>query len=144
MGRKFGFSFSWKRAVGISGMKNRISRKIRIPLTRSGRQRKFGRMAGCFIATVVYGSADCPEVRLLQAFRDEILLRTHLGRMLIRLYYTIGPPIARVTHKIPFLKRLFLKILNCTIYLIENHSHLRREYFCNRDSYLHQPHSSRR
>ena len=46
MGRKFGISFSWKRAVGISGMKNSISRKTGIPLTKSGRQRKVGRVLG--------------------------------------------------------------------------------------------------
>lgn len=57
---KFGFSWSWKRAVGISGLKNKISRKIGIPLTRSGRQRKVGKMMGCcipiliFIGTVIY------------------------------------------------------------------------------------------
>lgn len=49
MGRKFGFSFSWKRAFGISGAKASISRKIGIPLTRQGRQRKFGKMAGCCV-----------------------------------------------------------------------------------------------
>jgi len=43
MGRKHGFSFSWKRATGLSGAKGRISRQIGIPLTRSGRQRKFGK-----------------------------------------------------------------------------------------------------
>ena len=53
MARKFGFSFSWKRALGISGAKSRISRKIGIPLTRSGRQRKFGRAAGCCIPLAV-------------------------------------------------------------------------------------------
>jgi len=47
MGRKFGFSFSWKRAIGLSALKGRISRKIGIPLTRSGRQRKVGRAMGC-------------------------------------------------------------------------------------------------
>jgi hypothetical protein len=34
--------FSWKRLVGISAFKAKISRKIGIPLTRSGRQRKLG------------------------------------------------------------------------------------------------------
>ena len=47
MGRKFGFSFSWKRALGISAAKARLSRKIGIPLTRSGRQRALGRALGC-------------------------------------------------------------------------------------------------
>lgn len=34
--------FSWKRFVGISAFEARISKKIGIPLTRSGRQRKLG------------------------------------------------------------------------------------------------------
>jgi hypothetical protein len=38
--------FSWKRFVGISSAKRSVSRKIGIPLTRSGRQRKVGRWLG--------------------------------------------------------------------------------------------------
>lgn len=49
MGKKFGVSFSWKRALGVSGAKNRLSRQIGIPLTRSGRQRKMGRAMGCCV-----------------------------------------------------------------------------------------------
>lgn len=57
MGRKFGFSWSWKRAVGISAAKAKLSRQIGIPLTRSGRQRKLGRMLGCctLLASMVAG-----------------------------------------------------------------------------------------
>ena len=44
-----GLSFSWKRAIGLSAAKGRLSRKIGIPLTRSGRQRKMGRAMGCCI-----------------------------------------------------------------------------------------------
>jgi hypothetical protein len=39
--------FSWRRFFGVSRAKSRISRAIGIPLTRSGRQRKLGRMIGC-------------------------------------------------------------------------------------------------
>ena len=49
--------FSWKRAVGLSAAKARLSRRIGIPLTRRGRQRKLGRMisgGGClFVLAVV-------------------------------------------------------------------------------------------
>lgn len=48
--------FSWKRAVGISKAKSRISRATGIPLTKSGRQRKVGRMVtggGCCIPVIV-------------------------------------------------------------------------------------------
>jgi hypothetical protein len=44
--------FSWKRFLGISAAKSRISRAIGIPLTRSGRERKIGRMitgGGCLV-----------------------------------------------------------------------------------------------
>ena len=44
--------FSWKRFVGISAAKSRISRTIGIPLTKSGRERKIGRMitgGGCLV-----------------------------------------------------------------------------------------------
>lgn len=47
--RKYGFSFSWKRATSISAAKGRMSRRTGIPLSRSGRQRKIGRMVGCCI-----------------------------------------------------------------------------------------------
>jgi hypothetical protein len=38
--------FSWRRLLGISAFKSRISRSIGIPLTKSGRQRKLGRFLG--------------------------------------------------------------------------------------------------
>ena len=47
--RKYGFSFSWRRAIGLSALKGRISRAIGVPLTRQGRQRKLGAMLGCCV-----------------------------------------------------------------------------------------------
>ncbi len=54
MGRKYGFSFSWKRATGLSAAKGRLSRQIGIPLTRSGRQKKIGRVMGCCIPLILF------------------------------------------------------------------------------------------
>jgi hypothetical protein len=34
--------FSWKKLIGLSRAKSSISRAIKIPLTKSGRQRKAG------------------------------------------------------------------------------------------------------
>lgn len=48
-----GLSFSWRRALGISQAQARLSRQIGVPLSRSGRQRKAGRMAGCCIPLVI-------------------------------------------------------------------------------------------
>jgi len=44
MGRKYGFSFSAKRALGISSLKGSIARITGIPTTRSGLYRKIGRI----------------------------------------------------------------------------------------------------
>jgi hypothetical protein len=40
--KKYGFSFSLKRALGISGFKTKIARKTGIPTTKSGLERKIG------------------------------------------------------------------------------------------------------
>jgi hypothetical protein len=44
--------FSWKRAIGLSAAKARLSRHIGIPLTKGGRQRKLGKLisgGGCLV-----------------------------------------------------------------------------------------------
>jgi hypothetical protein len=58
MGRKFGFSFSWKRAVGVSALKGSIARSTGIPLTKQGRQRKVGNAAGCSFVFFVFIAAS--------------------------------------------------------------------------------------
>lgn len=40
---KFGFSWSWKRALGISGARTSFARKTGVPTTRGGLERKVGR-----------------------------------------------------------------------------------------------------
>ena len=40
----FGFSFSWKRMLGITGLKTKMSRKTGIPLSKASLQRKLGRL----------------------------------------------------------------------------------------------------
>lgn len=46
---------------------------------------------GCYIATAVYGSYDCPEVWTLRRFRDFSLAESWYGRMFIKLYYAVSP-----------------------------------------------------
>lgn len=53
MGKKGGFSWSWKRALGLSGAKGKLSRQLGIPLTEQGRQRKVGSCLGCCILFIV-------------------------------------------------------------------------------------------
>lgn len=46
---------------------------------------------GCYIATCVYGSYDCPPVWTLRRFRDFILAKTWYGRTFIHMYYAVSP-----------------------------------------------------
>lgn len=41
-----GLSFSWKRALGITKMKRKISKATGIPTAKAGRQRKLGKLLG--------------------------------------------------------------------------------------------------
>ena len=50
---------------------------------------------GCYVATAVYGSYDCPEVWTLRRFRDYSLALTWYGRLFIALYYAISPTIVK-------------------------------------------------
>jgi uncharacterized protein YjbI with pentapeptide repeats len=55
--------------------------------------------SGCFIATACCGSYDAPEVRILRRFRDESLLPSRAGRLLVAAYYRVSPPIARILER---------------------------------------------
>lgn len=51
--------------------------------------------SGCYVATCVYGSYDCPQVWTLRRFRDDTLAKNIFGRAFIRTYYAISPTIVR-------------------------------------------------
>lgn len=48
----------------------------------------------CFIATAAFGVRDT-SVSTLRAYRNEVLLRSVVGRLAIRFYYATSPRLAR-------------------------------------------------
>ena len=54
-----------------------------------------GRKSGCYVATCVYGSYDCPQVWTLRRYRDNTLGSTWHGRLFIRTYYAISPTLVK-------------------------------------------------
>ena len=53
------------------------------------------RKGGCYVATAVYGSYDCPQVWTLRRYRDETLASTRRGRAFIRFYYAVSPTLVK-------------------------------------------------
>lgn len=50
---------------------------------------------GCYVATAVYGSYDCPQVWTLRRYRDNVLAETWYGRAFIRTYYAVSPTLVK-------------------------------------------------
>jgi hypothetical protein len=74
---------------------------------------------GCYIATSVYGSYNCPQVRLLRRYRDEKLAQTWLGRGFIRFYYTFSPTAVRWFGKRKWFNQFWRSILDKLIRRIQ-------------------------
>lgn len=49
---------------------------------------------GCFVATAAWGTDMAPEVESLRSWRDRVLLRSRVGRLFVKVYYQISPPLA--------------------------------------------------
>lgn len=68
--------------------------------------------SGCYIATCVYGSYDCPEVWTLRRYRDDVLLSRTTGRMFVKMYYAISPRLVKWFGNNSIFKSFWKKILD--------------------------------
>ena len=67
---------------------------------------------GCYIATAVYGSYDCPQVWVLRRYRDYSLNQSLMGRSFIRFYYATSPTFVRFFKNTKWFNIVFRKILD--------------------------------
>lgn len=75
---------------------------------------------GCYIATSIYGSYNCPEVWTLRRFRDNTLSKTYAGRIFIKLYYTISPNFVKWFGKYSTFKLIIKPILDWIVAVLKN------------------------
>lgn len=68
-------------------------------------------MKKCFIATAVYGP-DSVEVSRLRKFRDKKLRPHRLGRLGVKTYYFLSPPVARMAVRHPMISAVAQKLLD--------------------------------
>lgn len=71
--------------------------------------------SGCYIATAVYGSYDCPQVWTLRRFRDNILAETWGGRLFIKVYYAISPTVVVCFGRYKWFNRMWRGNLDCMV-----------------------------
>lgn len=82
--------------------------------TQSSKQEKDSKQKkeGCYIATAVYGSYDAPEVMVLRKYRDEVLSKSVFGRLFIKTYYLLSPPVAKKLKNEKHINRLVKNLLD--------------------------------
>lgn len=68
---------------------------------------KPAKSGGCYVATAVYGSYDCPQVWTLRRFRDKKLAASWYGRAFIRVYYALSPTIVRLFGRTEWFNRFW-------------------------------------
>ena len=74
----------------------------------------------CFVATAVYGDPDHADVVYLRAFRDTVLNRYLIGRWFIRLYWHIGPLLARYVVKSEATRRSVRNLIESLVNRLQN------------------------
>ena len=75
---------------------------------------------GCYIATAVYGSYDCPEVWTLRRFRDYTLDESWYGRLFIKCYYATSPTIVKWFGNTNWFKKFWRKRLDTMVSDLNN------------------------
>lgn len=83
---------------------------------------------GCYVATCVYGSYDCPQVWILRRFRDQILDATWYGRTFIKLYYVISPTFVKYFGKRRFVYNINKKCLDIFVAYLDSKGFLNTPY----------------
>lgn len=75
---------------------------------------------GCYVATCVYGSYDCPQVWTLRRFRDDTLGVTWYGRLFIRTYYAISPKLVKWFGNTNWFKKMWKPTLDKMVSKLNN------------------------
>lgn len=83
---------------------------------------------GCYVATCVFGSYECPEVRTLRRFRDTYLQNSLLGRAFIKVYYALSPTAVKLFGNTVWFNKFFKKRLNKLVNKLNNKGYENTDY----------------
>lgn len=108
---RFAFSNSDRLSTSIPNSVTNIGDCAFSPLANAKKEKT----GGCYIATAVYGSYDCPQVWTLRRYRDEVLGSTWYGRLFIKLYYAISPTLVKWFGKTKWFQKMWQGKLDCMV-----------------------------
>lgn len=74
----------------------------------------------CYIATMVYGSYESPEVMELRRFRDQVLLRHKWGRAFVSWYYSNSPAFVARWKDSDLVNRFVRGMLTPLVWIVKN------------------------
>lgn len=83
---------------------------------------------GCYIATAVYGSYDCPQVWTLRRYRDGVLANSLWGRAFIHVYYALSPTLVKWFGHRKWFSGLWRGVLDTLIYKLHNKGYVDMPY----------------
>lgn len=81
-----------ERQARIAALEAEVQRQLAQRQAANAKSKSSG---GCYVATAVYGSYDCPQVWTLRRYRDYTLAETWYGRAFIRVYYAVSPTLVK-------------------------------------------------
>ena len=88
MAESNGVGFNFPNGVSFNSFFGEtVYKKIKEWAIANGAQKQ----GGCYVATAIYGSYDCPQVWTLRRYRDIALSRTFCGKAFIKVYYAVSP-----------------------------------------------------
>jgi hypothetical protein len=96
-------------------------------------ERATGSSSGCYVATCVYGSYDCPEVWTLRRFRDNSLKYSSFGRQFIRVYYTISPKMVKAFENKRWFHKFWKSLIDKIVSRLQNNGVESNPYSDNAD-----------
>lgn len=109
------------KALGYDISDEEIQQKIEnIQNSTSSNKSNAKKAGGCYVATCVYGSYDCPEVWTLRRFRDSVLSKNLFGKMFIWIYYAVSPTAVRWFGDFVWFHKLFKSPLDKLVSHLQN------------------------
>lgn len=99
--------FTWQPLCAESLRRYIMSGRTKHPRDFKNAYKLIGK-GGCFVVTALSDLTEEQTLENLRSFRDTVLARTWTGRLMIRVYYRVGPVLADLTDIAPLSFRRFL------------------------------------